>query len=111
MTDAGLKPQLLIVNRESTSFPQLLRRLRSPKRPTAFFTLNNVTTTDVLHALQRENISVPRGVAIIGFGDFDLAALLAVPLTARSDSPPPSLAEVLRVCFSIGSAPDRMLST
>jgi LacI family transcriptional regulator len=46
------------------------------------FTLNNVTTTNVLHALQRENISMPRDVAIIGFDDFDLASLLAVPLTA-----------------------------
>jgi LacI family transcriptional regulator len=82
MTDAGLEPQLLIVNRESPISPQLLRRLRSPKRPTAFFTLNNVTTTDVLHTLQRENFSVPREAAIIGFGDFDLAPLLAVPLTA-----------------------------
>ena len=82
MTAAGLKPQLLIVKRESPFSPQLLKRLRSTKRPTALFTLNNVTTTNVLHALQRENISVPRDVAIIGFDDFDLASLLAVPLTA-----------------------------
>lgn len=82
MTQAGLKPQLLIVNRDSSIVPQLLKRLRSPKRPTALFTLNNVTTTGTLHVLQRENIIVPRDVAIIGFDDFDLASLLAVPLTA-----------------------------
>ncbi len=82
MTEAGLKPQLLSVNRDSSISPQLLKRLRSTKLPTALFTLNNVTTTNVLHALQRENISVPRDVAIIGFDDFDLASLLAVPLTA-----------------------------
>jgi len=82
MSQAGLKPQLLIVHRESSIAPQLLKRLRSAKRPTALFTLNNVTTTSALHALQRENIIVPRDVAIIGFDDFDLASLLAVPLTA-----------------------------
>jgi LacI family transcriptional regulator len=82
MTAAGLKPQLLIVNRESSISPQLIKRLRSTQRPTALFTLNNVTTTNVLHALQREHISVPRDLAIIGFDDFDLASLLAVPLTA-----------------------------
>jgi LacI family transcriptional regulator len=82
MTEAGLKPQLLIVNSDSAIAPQLLKRLRSTKLPTALFTLNNVTTTNVLHILQRENMSVPRDVAIIGFDDFDLASLLAVPLTA-----------------------------
>jgi LacI family transcriptional regulator len=82
MTQAGLKPQLLMVNRDSSIAPQLLKRLRSTTRPTALFTLNNVTTTSALHVLQRENISVPRELAMIGFDDFDLASLLAVPLTA-----------------------------
>jgi LacI family transcriptional regulator len=82
MTQAGLKPQLLMVTRDSSIAPQLLKRLRSTTRPTALFTLNNVTTTTALHVLQRENISVPREVAMIGFDDFDLASLLAVPLTA-----------------------------
>jgi LacI family transcriptional regulator len=82
MAQAGFKPQLLMVNRESSIAPQLLKRLRSATRPTALFTLNNVTTTTTLHVLQRENIMVPREVAMIGFDDFDLASLLAVPLTA-----------------------------
>ena len=82
MTQAGLKPQLLIVNEGSAVGPAVLKRLRSAKPPTALFTLNNVTTTQVLSVLQRENIRVPREVAIIGFDDFELAPLLAVPLTA-----------------------------
>ena len=32
--------------------------------------------------LQRENIQVPHEVAIVGFDDFQLASLLALPLTA-----------------------------
>jgi LacI family transcriptional regulator len=82
MAQAGLKPQLLMVNRDSSIAPQLLKRLRSATRPTALFTLNNVTTTTTLHVPQRENIIVPREMAMIGFDDFDLASLLAVPLTA-----------------------------
>jgi DNA-binding LacI/PurR family transcriptional regulator len=61
---------------------KLVKRLRSPNPPTALFTLNNVTTIDVLQTLQRESIQVPQKVAIIGFDDFELATLLTVPLTA-----------------------------
>ena len=46
------------------------------------FRSNNVSTTQVLSMLQRENIRVPQQVAIVGFDDFELAPLLAVPLTA-----------------------------
>ena len=82
MNEGGLKPQLAVVKESSMVGPQVLKRLRSPKRPTALFTLNNVTTTQVLSMLRRENIIVPSDVAIIGFDDFELAPLLAVPLTA-----------------------------
>lgn len=82
MEEAGFKPQLLIVGRDSSVAPQVLKRLRSPKPPSALFALNNVTTTEVLQVLQREAISVPQKVALIGFDDFELSSLLAVPLTA-----------------------------
>lgn len=79
---AGLKPQLLVLPDSSLIGPQVVKRLRSAKPPTALFTLNNVTTINVLSTLQRERIQIPGEVAIIGFDDFDLAGLLAVPLTA-----------------------------
>ncbi|HTR66294.1 MAG TPA: LacI family DNA-binding transcriptional regulator [Terriglobales bacterium] len=82
MTDAGLKPQFAVVKESALVGPQVLKRLRSSKPPSALFTLNNVTTTQVLSMLQRENIHIPQEVAIIGFDDFELAPLLAVPLTA-----------------------------
>jgi LacI family transcriptional regulator len=82
MSDAGFKPQFAVVEESALVGPQVLKRLRSAKPPTALFTLNNVTTTQVLGMLQRENIRIPGDVAIIGFDDFDLAPLLAVPLTA-----------------------------
>jgi LacI family transcriptional regulator len=82
MNDAGLKPQFAVVKEGALVGPEVLRRLRSAKPPTALFTLNNVTTTQVLTMLQRERIRIPEEVAVIGFDDFELAPLLAVPLTA-----------------------------
>ena len=82
MNEAGLKPQFVVVKESAAVGPHVLKRLRSARPPTALFTLNNVSTTQVLSMLQRENIRVPQQVAIIGFDDFELAPLLAVPLTA-----------------------------
>jgi LacI family transcriptional regulator len=81
MQRAGLKPRLAVVNGSEAVAPKMLQRLHSAKPPTALFTLNNVTTMKVLEALQRENIAVPQDLAIVGFDDFELAPLLAVPLT------------------------------
>jgi LacI family transcriptional regulator len=82
MRQAGLKPLFVVANEVSAIGRKVLRRLRSSKLPTAIFTLNNVTTTHVLRALLRDGIRVPDDVAIVGFDDFELAPLLAVPLTA-----------------------------
>lgn len=82
MQSAGLEPELLIVDKDSAVSPRLLARLHAPDAPTALFTLNNVTSTEVLRTLQAEGYAVPGKIAIVGFDDFDLAPLLAVPLTA-----------------------------
>lgn len=82
MTDAGLKQQLLLASNESEVPRTVLKRLRAGDPPTALFSLNNVTTGHLLHLLQRENLRVPEEVAVVGFDDFDLGDLLAVPLTA-----------------------------
>jgi LacI family transcriptional regulator len=82
LTQAGLTPEFLVVDKIPAVRVKVVRRLRGPKPPTALFTLNNVATLQVLLALKREQIDVPQDVAIIGFDDFDLAPLLAVPVTA-----------------------------
>jgi len=82
MKDNGLNPEFIIVDAASAIRPKLLARLVSPRPPTALFALNNVTTTQIFHIFQRENIQVPQQVAIIGFDDFELAPLLGVPVTA-----------------------------
>jgi LacI family transcriptional regulator len=82
MKKAGLKPRFAAVDEPSAIGPSILQKLRSSKPPTAFFSMNNVTTIHVLQTLQREGIVVPEEVAIVGFDDFELAPLLKVPLTA-----------------------------
>jgi LacI family transcriptional regulator len=81
MTQAGLKPEFVLVDEVSTVSAKVLERLRAANPPTALFTLNNVATMQVLQALQQERIDVPQDIAIIGFDDFELAPLLAVPIT------------------------------
>jgi LacI family transcriptional regulator len=82
MAEAGLKPELLITDEGSAIASRVSKRFRGAKPPTAIFSLNNVTTMNVLQVLQRDKIRVPEDVAIIGFDDFEMAALLGVPLTA-----------------------------
>jgi LacI family transcriptional regulator len=82
MKRAGLTPKVISVKNAADVGARALKRLRGPKPPTALFTTNNVSTTAVLQMLRREGIKIPQTVALIGFDDFDLASLLAVPLTA-----------------------------
>jgi LacI family transcriptional regulator len=44
--------------------------------PDAIFTLKNGTTIFAIEALQKLRIPVPRGLALMGFDDFELAATL-----------------------------------
>jgi LacI family transcriptional regulator len=55
---------------------------RAARRPTAVFSLNNVTTLRVLQAFKEEGLQIPDEIAIVGFDDFSLAPLLSPPLTA-----------------------------
>jgi len=82
MNQAGLRPQFVVVEEGMAVGPKVLQKLHGAKAPTALFSLNNVTTIQVLQTLQKENIRIPEDIAIVGFDDFELASLLAVPLTA-----------------------------
>jgi LacI family transcriptional regulator len=82
IAQAGLKPMSIVTDQVSEIAPKLLRRLRSQNSPSAIFSLNNVTTKQVLQIVQREGIAIPDDLAIVGFDDFELAPLLSVPLTA-----------------------------
>jgi LacI family transcriptional regulator len=83
MKEAGLKSEMWTNLTTSAGTEALLRRLMSePDRPTAIFTLNNVTTIHALQAVRAMQLRLPDDLALIGFDDFELAPLLDTPLTA-----------------------------
>jgi len=82
MAEAGLRAQTVIVDQGTAVGSKVWQKIRSPKAPTALFSLNNVATIQVLQTFQKENVHIPEDVALVGFDDFELAPLLAVPLTA-----------------------------
>jgi LacI family transcriptional regulator len=56
-------------------------------RPTAIFSTNYRTSVFLLRALSEQKIRIPQDMALIGFDDFDLATLIAPPLTTVGQSP------------------------
>jgi LacI family transcriptional regulator len=61
---------------------KLARRWKkSQDRPTAIFSLNNVATRQLLWALREVDLAIPQQMALIGFDELELAALLSPPLT------------------------------
>jgi LacI family transcriptional regulator len=64
-----------------TVAPTLAKLLDRPHPPTAIFCLNNLTMRYTLLALNELGVSIPGGVAIVGFDDFELAEILSPTLT------------------------------
>lgn len=88
MKAAGLATELLSDLETAAAVSSALNtRLRASDRPTALFTLNNVSTIHALTTLRHMKLRVPEDVALIGFDDFELAPLLATPLTAVRQPP------------------------
>jgi LacI family transcriptional regulator len=82
MKEAGLKAEMWTNLTTAPGTEALLRRLMSqPDRPTALFSLNNVTTIHALQAVRAMQLRLPSDLAMIGFDDFELAPLLDIPLT------------------------------
>jgi len=80
---ARLKPDLY----DDASTPEAVDKIvhswvRAKNRPSAVFSLNNVTTLRVLQSLKEEGLKIPDAIAVVGFDDFSLAPLLSPPLTA-----------------------------
>lgn len=59
-----------------------LLALPADRRPTATFCVNDLTATGALRALRRAGVPVPRGMAVVGYDDIQVASMLAVPLTS-----------------------------
>lgn len=83
MRAAGLQPEMWTNLTTAAATEALIRRrISAADRPTALFTLNNVTTIHALQAIRAMQLRVPSDLAMIGFDDFELAPLLGTPLTA-----------------------------
>jgi len=79
---ARLKPEPYLDCSASDSIaPALAEVLDRPDPPTAFFCTNNLTMRYTLLALNELGVSIPKGVAIVGFDDFELAEILNPTLT------------------------------
>jgi DNA-binding LacI/PurR family transcriptional regulator len=68
-------------NREDSGYWGALELLKLARRPTAALVCNNQMTLGTLAALRDLHLSCPREVSLIGFDDFDCAALVDPPLT------------------------------
>ena len=55
--------------------------------PTAIFSTNYRTSVFLLRALSEKKVKIPTDMALIGFDDFDLATVIAPPLTTVGQSP------------------------
>jgi LacI family transcriptional regulator len=82
MRASRLKPEIYDEIKTLEDTLKLVRRWKkSQERPTAVFSLNNVSTHHLLWALREVGLAIPENIALIGFDDFELAALLSPPLT------------------------------
>jgi LacI family transcriptional regulator len=87
MNEAGFQPRLY----RSIDSVEKLRGLfsevlKGKDRPTAVFSLNHRTSTQMLQVLHSMNVKVPADLAIVGFDDLELAPVLRPSLTAVSQS-------------------------
>jgi LacI family transcriptional regulator len=88
MKAAGFKPMLALgVGTLEATRAWLRTALQSAEKPTAIFSMNHRSSVFLLQALAEAGLAIPQDMAIVGFDDFDLAALLTPPLTAVAQSP------------------------
>jgi LacI family transcriptional regulator len=87
MREAGLEPVL-----ETVTTLERMRALvagweKDRNRPTAVFTTKRITSIQLVQALHRSSLHVPRDLAVAGFDDFELAEVIGTPLTVVSQDP------------------------
>ena len=82
MRAAGYPSQTVFVCGQPEEIDRELREMLCAKHPPdALFCANNLLTREVLHGLQRLNLQPPKGVALVGFDDFEIADLLRPGIT------------------------------
>jgi LacI family transcriptional regulator len=88
MNSSGLKPQVVVGLLTLDDVRRWLgEALGGKSRPTAIFALNHRTSVFMLHVLREQSIRIPNDIALVGFDDFDLAAVVTPSLTTVAQSP------------------------
>jgi LacI family transcriptional regulator len=102
LQDVGVeeRPELVAAgSHDAASAERAVRKLlalSATRRPTALFTANNRNTVGALRALR----DAPAPLALVGFDDFELADMLAVPVTVVRHDP----AEMGRIASDLAYA-------
>jgi LacI family transcriptional regulator len=87
MRNAGLEPVLFCQLNSLEAMQHLVLRWSTKDRPTAAFSLKRISSVYLIQALHHHNLRVPEDVAVVGFDDFELAEVLAAPLTVVRQTP------------------------
>jgi DNA-binding LacI/PurR family transcriptional regulator len=69
------------VNADETVLAPLINVLRSPKRPTAIFAVNDWMAMRVFRAAHMANVRIPDEVSLVGFDNLDVSEYMVPPLT------------------------------
>lgn len=84
----GLRPNLYMKIDSLEATKAWLNAVQlKPNAPTAIFSTNYRTSVFVLRALSEKKIKIPSDMALVGFDDFDLAPVIAPPMTTVGQSP------------------------
>jgi LacI family transcriptional regulator len=88
MRGAGLQPILFTsVNTLEAMQTLVLRWSAAKDRPTAAFSLKRISSVYLIQVLHLHKLRVPEDIAVVGFDDFELAAVLGTPLTVVRQTP------------------------
>lgn len=84
----GLRPNLYMkIDSLEATTAWLNAVQHKPNAPTAIFSTNYRTSVFVLRALSEKKVKIPSDMALVGFDDFDLAPVIAPPITTVGQSP------------------------
>jgi LacI family transcriptional regulator len=87
MRNAGLQPVLFCQFNSLEAMQSLVLRWSTKDRPTAAFSLKRISSVYLIQALHHHRLRVPEDIAVVGFDDFELAEVLAAPLTVVRQTP------------------------
>lgn len=96
----GLRPNLsLKIDSLEAASAWLNAAQLKPETPTAIFSTSYRTSVFLLRALSEKKVKIPSEMALVGFDDFDLAPVIAPPVTTVGQSPVDLAKRAFRLLF------------